>query len=290
MKSLKLNLAILTTVSLWASAFIGIRIGLADYTPGSLALFRFLVASVCMVIVYPYSSNLTRISNADKAQLFGIGIVAIGIYNLCLNIGEITVSAGIASFIIGLMPVFTLILSIIFLKEKPNFLIWVGILISFIGFICIIKGEELPFTLNSGVLVILISTFVGAMYTISQKRYLQVYHPIAITAWVIWGGTFLLLWFLPSLLFEFTAASQNATWAAVYMGIFPAAIAYMVWSYVLKQLPAWKASAYLYFMPAFSTLLGLVFLHEHPTMLSMLGGFIALAGAFIATRARQLLK
>ncbi|MCC2667478.1 MAG: eamA, partial [Gammaproteobacteria bacterium] len=44
--TLKTKLALLTTVVLWASAFVAIRAGLQGYSPGGLALLRFLIASV----------------------------------------------------------------------------------------------------------------------------------------------------------------------------------------------------------------------------------------------------
>lgn len=287
MNSLKLNIAIFTTLIFWSSAFIGIRLGLMDYSPGALALLRFLVASLCMIIIYPRLVHPKKIPGKVKIQLSCIGVAAIGIYNICLNIGELTVSAGVASFVIGLIPIFTIILSILFLKERPSLVVWVGIVISFIGLSVMIKGETQVFSLNGGVLIILISALAGAGYNISQKRYLQIYHPIAITAWVIWGGTLVLLGFAPALWLEVITASKRATWAAVYMGIFPAALAYITWSYVLNQLPAWKASTYLYFLPVLSTLMGLLLLHEHPSALSLQGGLLALIGAFIATKARN---
>ena len=39
-------------VVLWASAFVGIRIGLKGYSPGSLALLRYLIASASMIFIY----------------------------------------------------------------------------------------------------------------------------------------------------------------------------------------------------------------------------------------------
>ena len=43
--------AIVVTLVFWASAFTGIRIGLEHFSPGHLALYRFLVASVTLLLV-----------------------------------------------------------------------------------------------------------------------------------------------------------------------------------------------------------------------------------------------
>ena len=132
MKSLKVKLALLLTLLFWASAFVGIRLGLSAYSPGALALLRFISASLIMILVYYRFPREPAMSWSIRIRIALIGIGAIGIYNLCLNIGEVTVSAGIASFVIGLMPVLTILLSVFFLKEHLNFYVWIGIGISFI--------------------------------------------------------------------------------------------------------------------------------------------------------------
>lgn len=99
---------------LLGSAFVGIRIGLTSYSPGSLALLRFLIASACMLLLQARLSSQKRIPWSERLPLICTGVVGIGVYNTCLNYGEMTVSAGIASFILGLMPVLTVLLSVIF--------------------------------------------------------------------------------------------------------------------------------------------------------------------------------
>lgn len=284
MDSLKVHCALAFTLLFWASAFVGIRIGLTAYSPGSLALLRFLVASLCMAIIYLRLPAKKKISWAERLQLLLIGVAGIGVYNICLNYGELSVSAGVASFVIGLIPVVTIILSVLFLGERPNPAVWLSIMISFIGLLFMILGESGSTSQSSGVLIILIASFMGGFYTVTQKRYLRHYHPVAVTAWVIWGGTLTLLIFSPVLWQEIKIANQSATFAAVYMGIFPAAFAYVAWCYVLNHWSASKASMYLYTLPILSTLLGFFLLHEQPSVLSLTGGVIALVGALLASR------
>lgn len=287
MGSLKVHCALVLTLLFWASAFVGIRVGLTAYSPGALALLRFLVASFAMAIIYFYLPAKKKISWPERLQLLLLGVAGIGIYNICLNYGELSVSAGVASFIIGLIPVVTIVLSVLFLHERPGSAVWLGILISFIGLLFLILGEEeSSASMISGALVILIATFMGAFYTVAQKRYLRNYHPVAVTAWIIWGGTFMLLIFSPQLWQEIKLASQQATFAAVYMGVFPAAFAYVAWSYVLHHWSAYKASMYLYALPLLSTFMGFILLHEESSVLSLCGGVISLTGALLATRLR----
>lgn len=287
MNTLKVNTVLVLTIILWASAFVGIRYGLTAYSPGAMALLRFIIASFCMAIVYWMLPNRRVMPWKDRLPLMLIGISGIGIYNIALNYGELTVTAGVASFLIGLIPVITAVLSAVFLQERLPLAGWLGIAVSLGGLFLLTLGESTESALDLGVLYILISVLVGAGYHIFSKHFLGRYHPVEVTAWIIWGGTLFLLFFFPQLMSEIRLADYHATLAVVYMGIFPAAIAYLAWSYVLHHLPAAKASMSLFSLPLVSTLMGFLLLHEKPALLSMVGGALALLGAVIASRVRS---
>lgn len=285
-QSLVVNVGLFFAIVLWASAFVGIRIGLTSYSPGSLALFRFMIASLCMALISSRQSSSKKVPWLIRLQLGLLGVAGIGVYNTCLNYGEITVSAGIASFVIGLMPVITILLSMIFLGERPARIVYVGILISLSGLAIMLFAGSADTVIRFGVLMIFIAAVAGGAYTLLQKPYLRHYHPVAVTAWIIWGGTLSLMFFFPALCKEIVVAKAEATWAVIYLGIFPAAIAYIAWSYVLKTLSATTASVYLYAMPVISSLLGFFILNEKPSVLSLCGGVLAMIGAFYASRSR----
>jgi len=285
MSKLKVHCVLIVTIVLWASAFVGIRIGLVAYSPGPMALLRFLVASLFMTFIYYYQADEKLMPWQDRLQLLFAGAIGVGLYSLCLNIGEITVSAGIASFVIGLMPVITICLSFVFLQERLNAGAWLGIFISLMGLLILALGEGGQADMRQGIALILVSALSGSFLTIRQKHFLQRYQTVTISAWVMWGGTIVLLFFTPALWQEVRVADYQSTVAVIYMGIFPAAIAYLAWSYVLKNLPASRATLGLYSLPIISTLLGFICLDEKPSTISLVGGSIALLGAFIAYRA-----
>ncbi|AWN73284.1 TPA: DMT family transporter [Legionella anisa] len=284
MQSFKVSCVVTIAIVLWASAFVGIRIGLTAYSPGALALLRFMVASLCMLIIYYSLGIKKRVAWGDRLQLLLTGMAGIGIYNICLNYGELSVSVGIASFVLGLMPVLTVILSLIFLQEKLARGVWVGIIISILGLALLAIDNNSEPGMQQGILAILVSALMGAILTIIQKRFVSVYHPVAIIAWVMWGGTLLLSIFLPDMFQQIQIADFQTTTAVIYMGIFPAALAYLAWAYALKYLSASNASIMLYALPVVSTLMGFLLLDEQPSLLSLVGCSITLAGAFIANR------
>lgn len=277
--------ALAIAIILWASAFVGIRIALEGYSPGGLALFRFLIASVCMGFIYCRRPQREKFSRKDFHLLLIFGALGLGCYNVFLNYAEVSVSAGIASFIISQSPLITMLCAVIFLGESFNIVALLGTLISISGVALITLGQHNELKFDSGMIFILLATLVNGLYSVFQKYFLKKYHAVDVTIYIIWGGTLALMIYTPALWQEIKVAPLNSTLAIIYLGIFPAAIAYLAWSYALAAIPVSKCVSFLYFMPVLATLLGWLCLGEVPGWLSLAGGLVALFGVWIANKA-----
>jgi drug/metabolite transporter (DMT)-like permease len=114
-----------------------------------------------------------------------------------------------------------------------------------------------------------------------QKRYLRKYGPVHLVAYCIWCGTFFMLVFAPGLLDELRNAPPSATLTIIYMGVFPTAIAYTLWGYVLSRIAISVAVSFIYLVPVLATLMSHFWLGEVLTTRSLLGGFLALLGVVV---------
>jgi drug/metabolite transporter (DMT)-like permease len=194
----------------------------------------------------------------------------------------VTVSPAIASFIISIAPITTMIFAAIIWQEKVGLLKWTGILISLSGLVIIVLSSVGGVRLDYGVFYLLGSTLAASCFVLLQKPLLARYSPIVITAASIWGGSLLLAIYFPELLKQLPRASSQATLAVVYLGVFPAAIAYLCFSYALANLPVTQIAPYFYTMPIMTTLLSWLWLNEVPTLLAFSGGLLALSGVILA--------
>ncbi len=270
-------LIVLLVVVLWASAFAGIRAGLASYSPQSVALLRYLTASVVLG-VYALVTKMPLPRLRDLPGLAATGFLGFTLYNVALNVGEQRVPAGEASLIVAGAPIFVSLLAGIFYGERLRPLAWLGILLSFLGVAVISIRPGSSFDLTASALLVLAATLSQSLYTTSQKAYLKRYSPLQCTTYAIWFGTLFLLVFLPGLIHQLPAAAPAATLAVVYMGVFPGVIGYVSWSFVLSRLPAARASSFLYLVPGFSILIAWVWLGEVPDLTALLGGALILVG------------
>lgn len=279
--SIKTKFALIIALLLWASAYVGIRAGLQEYTPEGLALLRYIVASIFMGIIYFRSHQRQMIVGRHMLALLAIGVIGIGIYNITLNYGELAISSGMASFITAQSPIITTILAMMFLGEELSVVRVFGFIVSIAGVALITLGEIGGMEWNISVACILLATLASGFYSVLQKPFLNKQNALEATTYVIWGGTIFLSFYTPQLHAELVHASLFATLTVVYLGIFPAALGYICWTYALTQMPVTRAASFLYFMPFAATLLGWLLLDEIPALLSVLGGLLAIFGVWL---------
>ena len=280
---LRIIIALVICILLWASAFVGIRSALSGgYSPGSLALLRFLVASFSLVI-YARFSKMKLPSKEDLPFIILTGFVGITVYHVALNYGEMTVRAGTASFIISSVPILTGIFSIFFFRQYLKTWGWIGIFIGFTGIAFISFSESNFDKVNWGTLLIFLAALGGSLYVIFQKKLLKKYSALEVTSYSIWAGTFFMLAFLPGLIRDMQTARIGATIDIVYLGVFPGAIAYVLWNYALHKFssPA-HITTFLYFSPIVTMIIGVIWIGEIPNLYTIIAGLVVISGVILA--------
>ncbi len=279
--------AVIFLVIFWASAFIGIKIALEGLTPGHLSLLRFLIASATLLPVLLVIKARLIPKPKDIPYFFMLGALGISIYHTALNFGELGVSAGAAALILATVPALSAILARFILKDRLPVLAWFGIVISFFGVVLIAIGDSASFGLNVFALLVMVSAVVAAFANVLQKPMFKHYSAIEVSAYMTWSGTLLLLIFLPGLSADIATATMRPLLATIYIGVFSAAIANALFTYILSKIPVGQATSYLYAIPVTSLVIAWLVLGEIPSQLTALGGAIALVGIVIVNEARK---
>jgi len=270
-------LAIGTTVVFWASAFVGIRYSLQDYSPQHLAIFRYFIASLVLAFIALIKPIRIPLID-DLPRILLMGFLGIAAYNVVLNYGELSVTAGAASFIVNSGPIITTILSIRLLGERVNRAGVISMLIGFFGIGLIAIGEGAALQFKTGTFLVLLAAILQSFYFVLQKPLLERYNPFEIVSYAIWSGTFFMLILSNGIIDTIRTASVPGTLSVIYMGIFPGALGYFTWSYVLSKMQVSKASYYLYIIPVVAIAISYFWLSEVPSWISLIGGLITLSG------------
>src|SRR6202011_5923641 len=102
--------AALLAVTLWSSAFVGIRSAGHHLSPGSLALGRLLIGSVALGTLV-LARRETLPARRDLLPIAFSGILWFGIYNVALNAAERRVDAGTAAMLVNTGPILVAVLA-----------------------------------------------------------------------------------------------------------------------------------------------------------------------------------
>lgn len=277
------TIALGIAILLWASSFVVIRAILPVFTPGHIALARFLIASI-LLVVPAVITHIKLPALKDIPVIFLLGFLGIFVYHIAQNYGEITVTAGSAAMIMSSVPIFTAILATLFLGEKLRLWGWLSILVSFFGVYLIALGEKEGMKFDWGVILLLLAAISTSAFFVLQKSYLQKYGALHLVTYAIWAGTLLLLIFAPGLVEEIANAPTEATISMIYLGIFPSAVAYFTWSYALSRAPTSIVASFIYLQPVLAIVIAWIWLNEMPVLISMIGGVSSIGGVFLVNK------
>ena len=277
-KQTLLYAAAMLATFLWASAFPATRYALNYYSPVSLMVMRFSAAALTLGVV----GMLKKISLPklkDLPMFVASGMSGVFLYSYLFTTGSVSVPAGVSSFIIASSPIFTLILTRIFLKEIVKPICWVGVLISFCGLAAVTLTQTTEFSFDIGLVLVVCAALCSGAYSTVMRVLTKTYTALEATTYTIIAGALGTLLFLPTAISEMPDSNLTVNLVVVFMGVFPAALAYLAWSYALsKAKKTAHVTVFSYLIPLISALLAYVWLGETLSVFTFIGGLVIIAG------------
>ncbi|MHC8318654.1 DMT family transporter [Pseudomonas sp. LB3P31] len=283
---LKILSSIAFVVACWGYSPTGIHIGLQAYDPGHLALLRFLLASAFMAVVAAFKGiRLPRVR--DLPLLMVLGFFAVNLHHVALNLGQQYVSAGASSVLAQTTPLFSTLLARFVLKDSVSGWRWGCVLLGLAGVLIVVGGDHGLGGLDAHALLILLAALSWSFYFALQKHHALRYDGLTLVCYTVWLGTLLLLIYLPGLKDQVMAAPIDVQIAVLALGIFPSALAYLAWAYVLSQIDLSRATMTLYLIPPTAMAIASFTLAERPTTMVVVGSMIVLASVLALNMERK---
>jgi drug/metabolite transporter (DMT)-like permease len=272
----KLTLVVASVILCWAFSPIGVHMGLHSYSPGQLALLRFLIASVFMAGV-ALVVGIGRPRLRDVPWLLVLGFFGVFLHHMSLNAGQQWVTAAASSVLAQSAPLFSVLIAFFCLKERVSAWRWGCVLSGLLGVLVVIWGDQGVGDIDLRGLLILLAALSWSVYFAVQKHYAHRYSALTLACYMVWVGTLMLCVNLPGLPAAVVQAPLPENLAVLVLGIFPSALAYLGWGYVLKYVEVSRASVAMYLIPPVAMVMAATLLGEQITRQVVLGGVMVLA-------------
>lgn len=271
---------------IWGSNFTAIKYSLEDLLPLSFNALRFSVASVVMLAAVLFTGRGLKVAPGDGKKLFALGLLGNTVYQSLFITGMAHTRAGNAALILATTPIFTAILGRIRKHEYFTARGVAGLLLAFGGIVLIVMSGRHDFSLAETVLgdcLLLATTICWSLYTVGSKELVHRNGSMKATAVMMTSGTpLLLLICAPSLIRQDWARVRPLAWAGVvFSGVFAIAVAYLIWSYGVRQIGSTRTAMYSNITPIVALAVAWPALGESPTAGQLAGAVIIFAGVYL---------
>lgn len=259
--------------------------------PVSLAFWRWLLAFLIFLpFVFPsIRKNFKHlIKEAPKLLVLGLtGLAFCGAFPYISGLTTTVINMGI---IYSASPIFIILLSVFFFKEKISKLQLVGTLFCLLGVVTVVvKGDiknliNLSFTKGDLWIVgAMISWAVYSVYLMYWKSKFDLFTKFTLMAL---AGIICLapMYYVEEKYFYTTQFNKDFFIWVVAAAVFPGIIAFLMYAKLQKFLGASLTGLTVYMMPIYSALYGYFLFSESLKGFHWLGGFLVLLGIVLANR------
>ena len=277
-----------------ATNIIVARGGVEYVPPVSLAFWRWLTVFLILLPFF-YSEILSnkKFINKEFWKLFFLGSMGCGVCGAFPFIAGMSTTMANMGIIYTSSPVFIIILSVMFFKDKINFSRISGLVLCLIGVLAIISKGNLDLLINfkftSGDLWMIGAAIGWAIYSIYLLNWKSKFSLMArFTLIAMFGAISLFPFYILEEIFYFnTSFNNNFIFWVLFAAISPGIIAFTLYTKVQKYLGASLTGFTLYIFSIYSAIYGIILFDEALLNFHYFGAAFVFAGVYLARKIKS---
>ncbi|WP_445158354.1 DMT family transporter [Halomonas sp. E14] len=280
----------LGAVLIWSGNMTINQLTVGAIAPSSIAFLRWVLALLVLTpFLLPAAWRHRHTIRREWAKLATLGLLGMGLWQGLAYVAAETTSATNMGILAAMVPLLTVLLSALILREAPSLGGTVGGLVALFG-VLVLLGRGDPLSLLElevalGDLLMVVAATCYALYGVMLKRW-----PLDLPPWVLLYAqvVFAVLFLLPPYLMgPMTPVDAQNVWLILYAGIPASIITTFLWMRAIRQIGASQASIFINLMPLFSALIAMAYLGERIALFHLVGGVLVLAGVLMAQTLTQ---
>lgn len=281
-------LAFILLGAIWSSSFLWIKIAVAEISPLMLVSLRVLFGALTGLLAILLTRTPLPAKRSTWLALALLGLTNVAVPFMLISWGEKNIDSAVASILNATVPLFTLVIAHLFLRDdRLNLPRLVGLLIGFGGVILLMLKDFSPGSHNSmlgqgAVLLACIfyagSTVFARLTTDRVPGLVRGILPLVSASLLMWGTTFA---------FErpLRLPQLPISWLAViWLGVLGSGLAFILWYFLLQEIGPTRTAMVTYTMPLGGVFLGVLFLHEPLNWNMVSGGLLIVLSVWLVNR------
>lgn len=274
---------------IWGSTWAAIRVSLEGIPPLMGVVLRFTLACLLLLALAPVFRVRLGATAIERRLWWVNAVLTFTVSYGLVYWAEQWVPSGLAAVIFATFPLFVAVLAHFFLPgERLRAATFVGVLIGFIG-VAVLYSEDLGALVGPragfAAKAMLIAPVASAIANVAVKRWGSGVPPLSVSGVSMGLGALLVVpfaWIVER--GREVTFSARPVLAVLYLAVIGSAVAFTVYYWLLRRLPATSLSLINYATPVVAVLIGTLWLGEPFTLRILLGAALVVSGVAIAMR------
>lgn len=270
---------------IWGSSFLWIKVALDEMAPLMLVGWRVLFGLAGLAAVVAW-----RRSTFPRERRLWFWMALLGITNTLLPFaliswGEQHIDSAVAAILNGTVPLFTMVIAHLFLKDDRMTLPRIiGLILGFVG-VVVLMGHDLDLSQPAGSVLgqaaVLLAAMLYAGSAVLARRTLHGIDPLVQALVPVLSATSA-AWFLAAMIEGVELPTLPITWFALaWLGLLGSCVAYLLYFFLLHSVGPTRTTLVTYIFPVVGLVLGVAFLNESLDLGLAIGALLIIAGIAI---------
>lgn len=277
-------LALFLVALIWGYNWVVMKFALLHSGPVEFATLRNLFGTITLFIVLAFRREPLALPRVARGKIVLLGLLQttgfVGLISIALVQGD----AGKSAVLAYTMPFWALLFGRLFFEERIRRLQWPAVLLAAAGVVFLVAPWQAGYPIISSASSLAAGLVWGASIVVAKS--IPQGRPgilVSITAWQMLLGT------IPLIILTWLVTEQPTQWtpgfivALAYNAVLGSALAWLLWLFAVRALPAGVAGLASLGAPAVSILAAWLQLNERPTPPDALGMLFILAALAVLT-------
>lgn len=292
MKNLRIYLILTGIMLLWGLNVTALKVIVSNFPPITITSLRVFTAGITVFIILFFLKIVRLPSGKEWLYIIAGSILNVTGHHLFLGIGLKETSAVNGGLILGLGPLLTALMAILFLGKRLTYVRTIGFIFGGIGVsLTVLAGSTGLSGMSIGDLNVFLAIFFQAISFIIISKASRTLDPRLLTGYMLVFGSILLffigLWKEPNGLSNIGNGTIGLWSVFLASAIFATAVGHMLYNYAIGQTGPAEASIFLNLNTFLSILFAAIFLGESITSSHLLGLIFIVSGVIFGSGALE---